>query len=501
MSPESETETPAASPELERRHFLMLAGMSAAVGTIAAGAGRTPARGASVAGRAGNAANVLDVAIIGAGLAGLTAARDLVRAGCDSFTVIEARNRVGGRTYNHQLGHGIIAEGGGQWIGPSQTAIIDLARELNVGTFDTYYQGQTVSLSGNSRIAVDLQGGLGVNPEIIGKLNQLARGVQGGEPWKAADAAKLDTMSVADWLSKQRGLSNDDKAAIAIGTSLSGGADPSQIGLLQYLAEINASNCDYEQLESTKPGSVQQSRFVGGSQSLSLKMAQDLRAKIKFSSPVRKISGWNRDVVEIQTDRGVIRARSVIAALSPALCNQIAFDPPLPAGRAELQRRWPVAPMRKTVHVYPKPFWREDGLNGQIVEAGGPLLMTFDNSPPDGQLGVITAFVVPGLLPRDSKRAEQTLSAIYVRALGEKARHPTQYHDIDWGTVDPWSLSCVPPIPPGFWTKWGRFLRPPVGRLIWSGTETAELWAVSMDGAVRSGHHAALQALNALTHA
>jgi monoamine oxidase len=154
--------------------------------------------------------------------------------------------------------------------------------------------------------------------------------------------------------------------------------------------------------------------------------------------------------------------------------------------------------MRKTVHVYPRPFWRDAGLNGQIMQVDGPLLWCCDNSPPDASLGVINAFVKPGELPHDPKAAEQALSAIYARALGKAALKPTQFHDLDWGKADPWTLSCTSPAPPGFLTTWGRYLTPPVGRLIWSGTETADIWSGAMDGAVRSGHRAALQALRAL---
>jgi monoamine oxidase len=187
--------------------------------------------------------------------------------------------------------------------------------------------------------------------------------------------------------------------------------------------------------------------------------------------------------------------------LNPALCNQIVFDPPLPEGRAQLQRRWPAnAPMRKTVHVYERPFWRDDGYSGQIMQVGGPVFLAYDNSPPDGSLGVLCAFVPPGSLPSEPEAVERTLSAIYAKALGDKALRPTRFHDYDWGRVDPWTLQCIHPLPAGFWTKWGKFLHPEVGRLIWSGTETADIWAGSMDGAVRSGHRAALQALGNLAH-
>jgi monoamine oxidase len=440
--------------------------------------------------------DVLDVVIIGAGLAGLTAARDLRRAGCESLLVLEARDRVGGRTCNHDLGNGYVSEAGGQWIGPGQTAVADLARELGVGTFTTYYDGETVLLAGNGRVAIDLHGTFGTDPKIAAQLDELAREVPSGAPWKSKRVAELDKMTLGDFLAKQN-LKPEDQIGWDMTSLLSGGTLPAKMGLLHFLSMINSANSRYEQLDSIKD-SAQETRFIGGSQVLSDKMAQALGDKLRLKSPVRRIRDWNQGLVSLQTDTGTVRARRVIVALSPPLCNQIKFDPPLPAPRAELQRRWPAhAPGRKTAHVYAKPFWREKGLSGGILQVNGPLIWAYDNSPPDASMGVINAFVVQSMLPDDPKLAEPILSGIFAQALGEEALKPQQFHDLDWGH-EPWTISCVSPIPPGFWSRHGEALRPPAGRLIWSGTETADIWAGYMDGAVRSGHVAALQALQAL---
>lgn len=488
VMPESQPEVPG------RRQILRMA----AAGAASLAAGKVAmAEGAVTASTRGG--GVLDVVIIGAGLAGLTAARDLKRAGCESFMVLEARNRVGGRTYNHELGNGIVSEAGGQWIGPGQTAIADLARELEVDTFPTFYAGKTTVLAGDARVAQDFHGGAGTDEAIAARLGELARSVPSAAPWTAKNAAELDKLTYGDWLLKQ-GLKYEDGYFMGLAAKLTTGGPPAQLGLLFYLSMINSASNSLDQLESIK-GGAQETRFVGGSQILSIKMANDLGDKVRLSSPVRKIAGWNRDVVEVHTDQGIVRARRVIVAMNPALCNQVVYDPPLPEGRSQLQRRWPAnAPMRKTVHVYDKPFWRDQGLSGQIFQVGGPVSMAYDNSPPDLSVGIISAFVSPGALPGDPKAAEQTLSAIYAKAFGEKALHPKQFHDHDWGRVDPWTLQCIHPLPPGFLTKWGQFLQPSAGRVIWSGTETADLWAGSMDGAVRSGHRAALQALAALAN-
>jgi monoamine oxidase len=308
------------------------------------------------------------------------------------------------------------------------------------------------------------------------------------------DATDLDQITLADWLAHGGA---EEAFSIGRGATLTFGEEPERLSLLHYLSVVNSSDCSIEKLEAMK-GGAQEKRLVGGSQVLSLRMAETLGEKVRLSSPVQRIVGWDGEFVELHTDRGVVRARQVIAALSPALCSRIVFDPPLPEGRAEMQRLWPQNCMRKTVHVYSRPFWREAGLNGQVMQIEGPLLWCCDNSPPDGSIGVINSFVRPGTLTDGPEATEHALSGILASALGDEALRPSQFFDIDWSTIDPWSLSCTSPAPPGFTTQWQRFLHPPVGRLIWSGTETAEIWAGAMDGAVRAGRRSALQALNAL---
>lgn len=475
-----------------RRGFL---GMSASVT-----AGITAAVLPKVAGAAmvvGDERDVLDVAIIGAGLAGLTAARDLRRAGSESFVVLEARDRVGGRTLNHDLGNGYVSEAGGQWIGPGQTAVADLARELGVGTFPTYWQGKYVMLAGDARATIECDGGMDTDPKLRQELEELARSVPTAAPWKSPRAAEFDSMSLADWLA-QKNLSPEEQISWVLPAQLTTGTSPTKLSMLHYLSLINSADCIYRQLEAIK-GGAQESRIAGGSQILSIKMAEALGDKVRLSTPVLRIEGWQNGPAIIHTPTDVIRARSVIVALSPPLCQQITFDPPLPEKRREMQRRWPAfAPMRKTAHKYKRPFWRDKGLNGMVVQLDGPVQYAFDNSPEDASIGVIAAFVNNGVLPSDPKAAEAELSRIYAQAFGEEALHPIAYYDHDWGKADRWSLSCTSPIPPGFLTRFGDVLHPSIGRLIWAGTETAEIWITTMDGAIRSGHKAALLALQAV---
>ncbi len=103
-----------------------------------------------------------DVVIVGAGLAGLAAARRLTAEGIDCV-VLEARDRVGGRTLNHAIGDGKIVEVGGQWVGPTQTRVLALMRELGLESFTTYHQGEHV---------IEYRGGLNRYTGTIPKLSK-----------------------------------------------------------------------------------------------------------------------------------------------------------------------------------------------------------------------------------------------------------------------------------------------------------------------------------------
>lgn len=488
------------SPDLKRRQLLKLAGATAAIGGIGLGSGL--ARASEIPGAASAATEqdgVLDVVIIGAGLAGLTAARDLQLAGSQSFLVLEARDRVGGRTLNYEV-NGHVSEVGGQWIGPGQTAVEDLARQLEVGTFPTYYEGRTVIMGGEGKLELDLKGTFGTDLSVAGKLSEMSRDVPSGAPWKSPRAAELDKLSVGDWLARQN-IKPQERAGWDASMTLTGGATPARMGLLHFLSMINSAGCDYEKLDSIKD-SAQGTRLVGGSQILSTRMAEQLGERVRLKCPVRRISDWDREVVTLHTDQGAIRARKVIVAIHPALCNQVRFEPALPAARAALQRSWPAhSPARKMAMVYARPFWREKGLNGHIMMVNGSIIWAWDNSPPNGEIGIINAFLSNGNLPSDHETAKRTLTEIFAKALGDEALQPLAYHEQDWGRDDPWTITCISAIPPGFWTTHGEALRPACGNLIWSGTETADIWAGYMDGAVRSGHQGALQALNALRRA
>ncbi|MDE3115404.1 MAG: FAD-dependent oxidoreductase [Pseudomonadota bacterium] len=443
------------------------------------------------------AGEILDVVIVGAGLAGLTAARDLDRAGNRSFAVLEARGRVGGRTFNHQLRGGYISEGGGQWIGPGQTAVADLARELDIGTFDSVYRGKAVYNIGDGFLAVDTDGGLDMSPALVGAIDRLAQTVPSGTPWTARNAAAWDRLSMADWLASQN-VSDIDRLTWRLASILTAGTSISKVSFLYYLSLLNSSR-GVQGLEGQR-GGAQQTRFVGGSQIISIKMVEALRDFVHLDHPVTQIADWDKGVTAVHTPARIFRARRVIMALSPPLCAQIAFTPALPRARSALQQRWPAyAPMAKCAMVYASPFWFDSGYNAQVACMDGPVIWSYDNSPPDMKIGVINAFLRAGDVPSDRDQAQRLIASIYSRAMDdERLLRPQEFHVLDWAQ-EPYTITCVSPMPPGFLTG-GLMpaLTQNLGGLIWAGTETAQIWNGYMDGAVRSGHTAALEALQGL---
>ena len=136
----------------------------------------------------------VDVLVVGGGISGLTAAYRLLRHSNLSVRVLEANDRVGGRTVNLPLPGGKITEGGGQWTGPGQDRVQALARELEIGMFDTYVTGESVYVyRGNRQPHTGTLPPLGPTAladvvQNLTRLDQMASTVPLDAPWQAPNA-------------------------------------------------------------------------------------------------------------------------------------------------------------------------------------------------------------------------------------------------------------------------------------------------------------------------
>jgi monoamine oxidase len=488
---------------LTRRRFV--------AGTLAAGAaGLAATDAAPAAARTPAVSPTVDVAIVGAGLAGLTAARRLTEAG-RSVVVLEARDRVGGRTWNHDLGNGHVSERGGTFVGPTQNHVAALARELRVDTFAVYDQGDDVYLADGERLTYSDRGPFGTappDPEIAGQLASLVLGVDTlsrtvpvTAPWSAAAATALDGQTLQSYIDAQS-ASPRLQGVIAAALRAVFGAEARELSMLFTLFYIAASG------DATHPGTFQRNfdtrggaqaaRFVGGSQILSLRLAAQLGDRVVRSSPVRSIAQTGAGVT-IVSDRETVRARRAIVAIAPALAGRIDYAPILPFERDQLTQRYGQGTLTKVAVVYDRPFWRARGLTGQAVTTGFPYSVTFDDSPPGGRPGVLFGFI-----GGDNARRYATLSPAARRdavlsqlsaLFGSAARRPAALLETSWSEQQ-WTRGCPVGIPAvGSFASYGPRLREPVGHIHWAGTETATYWNGYMDGAVSSGERAAAEVI------
>jgi monoamine oxidase len=444
----------------------------------------------------------VDLVVVGAGLAGLAAAREAVAAG-STVLVVEARDRVGGRVLNEDIGGGNVVEVGGQWIGPTQDRLAALAGELGVETFPTWSEGDNL---------IEYAGGLRrytgaiprINPLVLleveraqRRLNRLARRVPLEAPWEAPGAARLDGQTMATWM--RRNLpSRPGRMLLELGVEAVWAAQPEDVSLLHVLFYIHSAG-SLERLFDTE-GGAQQDRFVGGSQLVPLRMAEALGAeRVVLGAPVRGVRYDGNEGVAVEADGVSVRARRAIVAVAPTLAARVSYDPPLPGFRDQLTQRMPLGTVAKCMAIYDEPFWRHEGLSGQGTSDTGPVRLTFDNSPPAGTPGVLLGFL-EGRRARELGRvpAEQRRQAVidcFARLYGPRAAKPDAYVERLWAEEE-WTRGCYGcHMPPGAWTSYGPALREPIGPLHWAGAEYATVWNGYMDGAVRSGERAAKEAL------
>ena len=374
-----------------------------------------------------------DVVVVGAGLAGLAAARALRAAGRDVI-VLEARDRVGGRTLNEPIGDGKVVEIGAQWVGPTQDRVNGLIAELGLETFPTHVTGINIFERGGhlSRYEGTIPK---VNPVglaevglLLRRLNAMAARVPPEAPWQAPRAADWDSQTFASWMKRnvRTGVARDILRLAIIGVWA---AEPRDLSLLHVLFYIRSAGSI--ELLTDAEGGAQQDRVVGGSQLISLRMAEQLGAGVvELSTPVRAIRHSDAGVTVV-SDRLTVSARRAIVAIPPTLAGRIAYAPALPAVRDGLSQRMAQGSVVKCMAVYERPFWRERGLSGAVTSVTGPsrsASTTPAGRQPRGAVGLsrgARGTRGDGSQPRGAPRDRRRVLRALLRPRGRRIRSTT----------------------------------------------------------------------------
>jgi monoamine oxidase len=465
-----------------------------------------------------------DVCIVGAGFAGIAAARWLTMIGKKSVVVLEARDRVGGRVWDKTTEDGSVVSVGGTWLGDGQVRMRQLVAEAGLGLYPQYigdpFPGDDpdIPLDPLSGLAENVLQFGGVNHHYKGmaapiglealaclglameQLTEIAKSVPIDAPWTAPDAETLDAQTLGAWIASERNLPiRNSRIMLKLSMSLLFSCDPSEVSLLGSM--LLAHGGGDRGLTYYSDASITETDLIdgGGAPEVARILAGRLGDALRTSAPVRRIE-HGPDHVDVVADGITVRAKYVIITAPPILASQIEYVPPLPDAHGQLMRKMPPGAITRFIAVYDKPFWRDKGLSGESAAPQSPVIVSIDQSPkPSGdgsqQKGVLSSYAVGAKAMELSRmnpiaRKELVLGELASR-LGDEAKNPIGYTEADW-SAEQWSQGGMIGHPTtGVLTSYGSALHEPAGRIYWAGTERAKAMHGLMEGAVRSGEETA----------
>ncbi|MDQ0736472.1 flavin monoamine oxidase family protein [Arthrobacter agilis] len=448
-----------------------------------------------------------DVVIIGAGPCGLMAARELTRAG-HTVAVLEARDRVGGRTHTDII-DGAMLEVGGQWVSPDQTALIALLEELGLGTYPRYREGESLYIGSDGKATRYTGDMFPALPEtqaemgrLVGILDELAAQMDPAAPWEHPQARELDTISFHHWLRQQSG---DEEACNNIGLFIAGGMLTKPAHAFSALQALLMASSAGSFSHLVDEDFILDKRVIGGMQSVSERMAAELGDSVFLDSPVRTVrysseNGSSR--VEVVADGITVTSRYAVVAVPPNLYSRISYEPPLPRRQHQMHQHQSLGLVIKVHAVYSTPFWRAHGLNGTGFGAGSIVQEVYDNTNHDDPRGTLVGFVsdekADAMFELEPAERRQRILESIAEFLGAEALTPEVYYESDWASEEWTRGAYAASYDLGGLHRYGRHQLTPVGPLHWASSDLAAEGYQHVDGAIRMGRQTAQDILAAM---
>ncbi|KAJ8787798.1 hypothetical protein J1605_005700 [Eschrichtius robustus] len=444
--------------------------------------------------KANRAGHMFDVVVIGGGISGLSAAKLLAEHEVNVL-VLEARDRVGGRTYTVRNQHVDYVDVGGAYVGPTQNRILRLSKELGLETYKVnvnerlvqYVKGRTYPFRGAFPPVWNPIAYLDYN-NLWRTMDNMGKEIPADAPWEAPHAEEWDKMTMKDLIEKICWTKTARQFA-SLFVNINVTSEPHEVSALWFLWYVKQCGGTTRIFSITNGG--QERKFVGGSGQVSERIMHLLGDRVKLRCPVTYVDQSGDNIMIETLNHQLYECRYVISAVPPTLTAKIHFRPELPSERNQLIQRLPMGAIIKCMMYYKEAFWKKKDYCGCMIieDEEAPISITLDDTKPDGSLPAIMG--------------KRKICELYAKVLGsQEALQPVHYEEKNW-CEEQYSGGCYTAyFPPGIMTQYGRVIRQPVGRIYFAGTETATQWSGYMEGAVEAGERAAREDVPAveITH-